>query len=1307
MKINLFKYLVVLVILLVTNLTVAQCSPDAGSDVTIDCTTPSATLNASAGVLHVWTPIAGLDDPTSQNPVATPTVTTTYQVVITRVDACLDSATVTVTVDKDEPIPNAGPDVTINCITPTTTLNATGGVGYVWNSSSSLSDENIFNPIANPTVTETFYLNVVGGNGCISSTPDEVVVTVDKDLPSADAGIDDTINCIDLAVNLLATGGDTYSWLPIIGLDNPNIANPIATPVVNQEYTVTVVGSNGCSATDNVKVIIDNADPIVSAGVDITNNCYFPSNTLAATGGVSYSWLPINGLSNPLIANPEANPAITENYTVTVTGANGCEASDEVIVTVDKDPPIANAGPNFGTTCAALSAQLSASGGNEYSWSPTTALSNPNIANPTAAPSTSTTYTVTVTGTNGCTDTDQTSVSLNDITPTAMAGNDEELCGVYTTVLNPDVSSNASSDYFTWSASISNPTIANFSNLNDPNSTLGNLQEGVYTLFWTVSNNVCPPVQDTVLITIYNEPISFAGLDDSVCGLNKANLNAGQPAGTSTGEWSVQLDFPNPNPSNIIFADSSDYNTIVSGLEEGVYRFIWTVSNGICSEDKDTVEISVFDSPISFAGLDNSLCNIYTDNLNATVPIGTSQGFWYEDLNFGNPSTVLFSDSSNPATAISGLQEGVYQFVWETFNGNCPEARDSVLISVYDQPTANAGTDISVCGVDSLNTDTLLFLGADTPAGTATGYWSVDLGFSNPSIAQFIDSTSTNSSVTNLLEGVSQFIWTVSNGTCIDATDLIQVTAFDSPYAKAGIDKEICGDYAILMTALTPIGTSTGEWSVDANFNNPSIVTFDNVSSPTSNSLGYIEGDYQLIWTVSNSNCASKDDTVKVTIYDSPNANAGPDIEVCDTSNVSFLAIDPVGTASGVWSEDLSFGNLTTIILLNDTLNTTQGSGYVEGVYQFVWTVSNGICLDDYDTVKVTNYNQPVSIASIDQVLCELDTVQLNGGGNVGTASGTWELDANYNYSSIPIFRDSSDSNTMADNFIEGNYPLIFAVQNGVCPTSYDTMLVINQPKPTAGWSFPTEVCDNKCFEVTSLSIPPSGNSNVLEWYIDGSIYNDSISEICLYNEGKIDIRLIVTATNGCQDSLIEIDTITVNLSPIADFEMNFHNDSLLELQRLDVLSLSSQDVVSFRYDLGNGDTLNEENIIYFYKEFGDYEITQWVENNYGCRDSITKGRRVGKRRSIYIPNSFTPNGDGINDVFGPISRDLSSDFYEFTIANRLGKTFFKSNDPKEKWDGRINGKLVQDATFIWSITYLFKGEIEVMTKEGHVVVAK
>lgn len=1299
-------YGLILILLSLINVSYSQCNIDAGVDTVINCTNPSVTLNGSGGVLYSWSPSNGLDDPSIANPVASPTNTTTYTLTITGGNGCTETEDITVTVDDATPTASAGSDETTDCIIqPTVNLNATGGISYEWSPSSGLDDHTVGNPVANPNATTTYTVTVTGANGCEDT--DDVTITVDKDLPPVNAGSDGTIDCNVLSVNLNATGGGSYSWSPTVGLDDPLIANPVATPNSTTQYTVSVTGANGCVAADDVTVTVDNQTPTVNAGNDVTINCYIPTTTLNVTGGNTYAWLPVLGLSDPSIGNPVANPAVTTNYTVSVTASNGCVGTDDVIIIVDKDPPLANAGPDFGTTCASLNAQLLATGGTGYSWSPTTALSNPLIANPIAAPSSTTVYTVTVTGTNGCTAADQTTVTLNDITPTAIAGIDQELCATYSTNLAPDISGNAITDYFTWGADPLNPTLVSFSNLNDPNAALTNLQEGIYTIYWTVSNNVCPPVQDTMLVTVYDSPIAYAGLDDSLCATNNTNLTASPAVGTSSGEWTLDLNFPNPNPTVVQFSDSSLNTANVSGLEEGVYRFIWTVSNGICMQDKDTVEITVFNQPTADAGADINLCNLYAEDLNAVVPNGTANGFWYIDSLFGNPSPVIFSNITLPNNNLSGLQEGVYQLVWETYNGNCPVARDSLVINVYDQPTSDAGVDLSVCGIDSLNLDTLAFLSAVDPVGTSSGFWSLDLGFGNPSNAIFIDNTSHVSSVTNLLEGVHQFIWTVSNGTCTDATDVIEVTAYDSPFAHAGVNQALCGEYIVGMTASAPIGTSTGLWSEDINFNNPSTINFNTPINSISSSSGYIEGVYQLIWTVSNSNCPPKNDTIQVVIYDAPIADAGSDIEVCDTSNVSFQGIDPVGTASGVWSPDTNFGNLTSIILLDDTLNTTQGSGYVEGSYQFIWTVSNGVCADDFDTVQVINYNLPISSAGEDQALCELDTVQLFGSGNVGTANGRWELVTPYSYNSTPLFRDSSDSSTMADDFIVGDYPLVFVVENGVCPASYDTVLIINKPKPVASWEYPTEVCDNKCFDITSLSTTPAGETLSVEWTLGGNSYTDSVSLACLYNVGVENIDLVVTASNGCQDSIESLNAITVNPSPTAGFEMVHADDSLLELQRLDINNLSSDDVLSFQYSLGNGDTIYDENFLYFYEEYGLYEVSQWVENQYGCRDSLSLGRRVGKRRAIYVPNLFTPNGDGINDWFGPVSRDLSPDFYQFTISNRLGKKIFISEIPNEKWDGKINGELVQDGTFIWSLTYLFQGEIEVKTKEGHVSILK
>ncbi|MFV5698103.1 T9SS type A sorting domain-containing protein, partial [Flavobacterium sp. ZT3R17] len=142
------------------------------------------------------------------------------------------------------------------------------------------------------------------------------------------------------------------------------------------------------------------------------------------------------------IANPVASPAATTTYTVTVTGANGCTKTDDVIVTVDKALPVANAGSDVTINCTTTSTTLGASGGVSYSWSPAAGLSATNIANPVATPSTTTTYTVTVTGANGCTKTDAVIVTVDKTSPATptVCIVQPSLCGPTTgsvTILNP------------------------------------------------------------------------------------------------------------------------------------------------------------------------------------------------------------------------------------------------------------------------------------------------------------------------------------------------------------------------------------------------------------------------------------------------------------------------------------------------------------------------------------------------------------------------------------------------------------------------------------------------------------------------------------------------------------------------------------------------------------------------------------------------------------------------------------------------------------------------------------------------------
>ncbi|MDD3877824.1 MAG: PKD domain-containing protein [Bacteroidales bacterium] len=251
----------------------------------------------------------------------THTITYTY----TNPQNCTGIATQTITVFA-LPQPNAGNDQVV-CAGQAVTFSASGGATYLWSNGDNSQSINV-----TPTNSITYTVTVTDVNNC--SATDDVAVTVNP-VPIAVAG-NDAAYCIGNSTQLNASGGTDYSWSPATGLDNPLIANPIANPTTSTTYIVTVTGTGGCSSTDDVIVTVNNL-PVAQAGND-AQICEGSNTNLNATGGVSYLWNPSTGLSSNTIFNPVASPVTPVTYTVLVTDANGCTATDDIFVNIFPNP---------------------------------------------------------------------------------------------------------------------------------------------------------------------------------------------------------------------------------------------------------------------------------------------------------------------------------------------------------------------------------------------------------------------------------------------------------------------------------------------------------------------------------------------------------------------------------------------------------------------------------------------------------------------------------------------------------------------------------------------------------------------------------------------------------------------------------------------------------------------------------------------------------------------------------------------------------------------------------------------------------
>ena len=219
-------------------------------------------------------------------------------------------------------------------------------------------------------------------------------------------------------------------------------------------HNVVITDSRTCSTTKNPSVGSP-ATVTADAGTDFTKNC--TDNTTgkqigeASQAGFTYSWSPTTGLSDATVSNPTANPSSNTTYTVTKTNtASGCSDTDDIDVTVNTGEVTAAAGDDFTKNCTdnTTGKQIgeTSQAGFTYSWSPTTGLSDATVSNPTANPSSNTTYTVTKTNTSsGCSDTDDITVTVNTSAPSfTVCLVQPDLCNQYGSVT---FSASGGSDY--------------------------------------------------------------------------------------------------------------------------------------------------------------------------------------------------------------------------------------------------------------------------------------------------------------------------------------------------------------------------------------------------------------------------------------------------------------------------------------------------------------------------------------------------------------------------------------------------------------------------------------------------------------------------------------------------------------------------------------------------------------------------------------------------------------------------------------------------------------------------------------------
>ena len=742
------------------------------------CAGNNTNITASGATSYSWYPSTGLSGTSGNIVNASPTSTTTYNVIGTYGE-CIDTVSTTISVTPGPVVAIANPDSAI-CGGSYATLTASGATTYSWSPSATLSSSSGSSVNATPvgTVTYTVTGTTSGCSGTASATVSihpNPTVSISSNTPI----------CENTSLSLYSGGGTSYSWSGPNGFvsttQNPTITG--ATIAASGNYFVTVTGAGGCTSTAQTSVVV-NPNPSPSAG-NGGSVCSGSALNLTSGGGTGYSWSGPDGFANstqnPIITG--AATSATGTYTVTVTGTGSCTSTAQTAAVVNPNPtPIISSNSPI---CENTSLNLTSGGGTGYSWSGpngfTSMAQAPSITG--AATSASGTYTVTVTGTGNCTSTAQTAVVVNlkptiQISPLAA-----QICMGSNTVLTA-----SGANTYTWT-----PT-TNISPVTGGTATVSPTTTTTYTAHGTTSG--CTDSAQVIITVLSNPVVSVTPSTISVCSGEQASLSA---SGATTYIWSPSNTLSLATGSDVVATPIATTTYTVTGTTSGCtgtatatvtikplpQLSVTPVTPVICIHNSQTLTATGADtyswSPDSTLSA-NSGCSVIADPLsNCTYQLtGTLNGCKDSiQIPFAvNPLPIITIHANPPSgcqpftTALSATSTPVAQsYSWTVNNGfNSTDPSPTLLFLNSGQYDVSLEiTDMNGCVNNITEADFITV----NPKPTVTFSFTPEVGY----VSKPVTFTS------SIVAPNSQYIWNFGDG----QTATSQSEAIDHYYGMTGL----------------------------------------------------------------------------------------------------------------------------------------------------------------------------------------------------------------------------------------------------------------------------------------------------------------------------------------------------------------------------------------------------------------------------------------------------------------------------------------------------------------------------------------
>lgn len=936
-----------------------------------------------------------------------------------------------------------------------------------------------------------------------------------------------------------------------------------------------VITDGDCLPSRDTVIVENNASPSSAMAGDDQILCASASATMNATPPLSGSGMWTVSSGNATIVDPLSpmtdiqNLVVGESVILTWTITNGtCPTTeDEVEITIEQGPSTSLAGDDQ-VLCVETETQLNAntpdvgvgiwsilegSGILENPSSPSTMLTN-------MMPGTNVVLEWSISNGTCPPERDTVQILWHEMPSQAFAGDDQFLCKDVSTIL--EATPPMVGEGF-WTIISGVGTIADPSS---PNSELtGLLEDASVTLHWTVTNAICPPSIDdvTIQVDVFPSP-ALGGPDFKVCEQKIVKLAAQGPA-IGEGEWSVI------SGSGVVINPGSPTSQVTNLIPGTTTWLQWSVTNGACDPNYDTIFIEVDEMPsMAFAGDDQQLCGINTTLLEGNIP-SAGQGVWSIENGSGT-----IADPTDPQTMLSDLLFGnSVTLSWTISNGVCPSSTDQVVIEIGEAPTeAMAGDDQSLCDVTETTVD------ANTPT-IGNGAWEIISGsgtITNPG--------SPSTEITNMVFGDLLVIqWVITEGNCI-SYDTLTIFPDQMPTAaNAGDDQVLCNAETTLSANIPVSGT--GEWNIVSGSG-----VIEDPFAPVTMITEIPSGTtVVLTWTITNS-CGSTSDDVAISVTaEQPIAEAGDDQLLCAAISTQMNAT-PANIGSGTWSVVSGAGTV-----LDPSDPNAIITDLIPGTSTVLrWTVESVPCMPAIDDVTIQVDEAP-SVANAGSNATVCDTSAMLSAEIPAIGSGQWQV-----VSGAGTLIDPANANTIISELMPGGETVLaWHVSNGVCPGISDTITITTTPPLTIPEAGADEVYCNLPVVYLEANEPEEG---VGEWTIisgTGVIAYPLDPNTGVTDLGIGDNAFVWTISNNACMPLS--DTVTVTNTGEQGLEANFLvNARGCVDTTMYMFDISDNEIkpTGYLWDFGDNTTSTERDPVHTYASAGNYTITMTTFLN-GC----------------------------------------------------------------------------------------------------------